>query len=101
MEVRFTPEEEARLARIVTQEGVDRSRTGVGCGAAEVFQQLSKTSVGLAAEELAGAGAADEFSGIDDGTAAGEDGFGRPLCLDPLHHGMVPAAAVRLRPQTV
>ena len=26
--------------------------------------------VGLAAEELAGAGAADEFAGVDDGTAA-------------------------------
>src|SRR5258705_3248555 len=34
-----------------------------------------QTRVGLAAQELAGAGAADEFAGVDDGTAAGEDGF--------------------------
>jgi len=43
---------------------------------AEVFRQLSEAGVGLAAEELTGAGAADEFSGVDDGAAAGEKRFG-------------------------
>jgi len=43
---------------------------------------------------LAGAGAADEFAGVDDGAAAGEDGFGRTLDLDALEHGIVDAHVV-------
>src|SRR6266566_2156825 len=50
-----------------------------------------KAGVGLAAQELAGAGAADEFAGVDDGAAAGEDGFGRALDADAFKHGIVHA----------
>ncbi len=45
----------------------------------------------MAPEELAGAGAADEFTGVDDGAAAGEDGSGRTFDLDALEHGIVHA----------
>src|SRR6266478_2596668 len=55
---------------------------------------MSQTGVGLAAEELAGAGAADEFAGLDDGAAAGEDGFWRALDADALEHGIVHAHMV-------
>src|SRR5260370_41738976 len=55
---------------------------------------MSKAGVGLAAEELAGAGAADEFAGVDDGAAAGEDGFGRAFDVDALEHGIVHAHVV-------
>jgi hypothetical protein len=48
----------------------------------------------LAAEELAGAGAADEFAGFDDGAAAGEDGFGGALDADAFKHGIVHAQVV-------
>src|ERR1700756_5256238 len=51
----------------------------------------SQAGVGLAAEELAGAGAADEFSGVDDGAAAGENRLGRAFDLDALEHGIVHA----------
>src|SRR5712691_6015361 len=53
--------------------------------------------VGLAAEELAGAGAADEFSGVDDGAASGEDRFGRALDANALEHGIVHAHMMGLR----
>src|SRR5260370_4606962 len=56
---------------------------------------MSQASVGLAAEELAGAGAADEFAGFDDGAATGEDGFGSALDADALEHGIVHAHVVR------
>ena len=48
----------------------------------------------MAAEELAGAGVADEFTGVNDGTAAREDGFGRALDADALEHGIVHAHVV-------
>src|SRR5205807_537825 len=54
-----------------------------------------EAGVGLAAEELAGAGAADEFAGIDDGAAARENGCGRALDLDALEHGIVHAHVMR------
>src|SRR5256886_5950538 len=54
-----------------------------------------EAGVGLAAEELAGAGAADEFAGVDDGAAAQENGFGRALDLDALEHGIVHAHVMR------
>src|SRR2546428_13841770 len=50
-----------------------------------------QAGIGLAAEELAGAGAADEFAVVDDGAAAGEDGFGRAFDLNALEHGIVHA----------
>src|SRR5260370_1694893 len=56
-----------------------------------------EAGVSLAAEELAGAGAADEFAGVDDGAAAREDGFGRALYLDALEHGIVDAHVVSFR----
>ena len=59
-----------------------------------MFQQLSKTGVGLAAKELAGAGAADEFAEFDDGAAAGEDGLRCAFDLDALEHGIVDAHVV-------
>src|SRR5882724_632268 len=57
-------------------------------------QQPSEAGVGLAAEELAGAGATDEFAGVDDGAAAGENCFGRAFDLDALEHGIVHAHVV-------
>jgi len=45
---------------------------------------------------LAGAGAADEFAGLDDGAAAGENGFGRAFDLDALEHGIIHAHVVGL-----
>src|SRR6266446_4198636 len=56
-----------------------------------------EAGVGLAAKELAGAGAADEFAGFDDGTTAGEDGFGGALDFDALEHGIVHAHVVSFR----
>src|SRR2546422_1873476 len=53
-----------------------------------------QSGIGLAAEELAGAGAADEFAGLDDGAAAGKDGFGRAFDADALEHGIVDAHVV-------
>src|SRR2546429_1838293 len=53
-----------------------------------------QTGVSLAAQELAGAGAADEFSTIDDGAAAGEHGLGRAFNADALEHGIVHAHVV-------
>ena len=44
---------------------------------------------------MAGAGAANEFAGVDDSATAGEDGFGGALCLDALEHGIVHAHVVR------
>src|SRR5260370_33010681 len=55
------------------------------------------SGVGLAAEELAGAGAAYEFAGLDDGAAAGEDGFGGAFDLDAFKHGIVNAHGVGFR----
>src|SRR5260370_40324429 len=55
---------------------------------------MSKAGVGLAAEELAGAGAADEFAGVDDGAAAGEGGFGRAFDVGALEDGRVHAPVV-------
>ena len=53
--------------------------------------------MGLAAKELAGAGAANEFSGVDDGTAAREDGFGRSFDLNALKHGIIHSHMVGFR----
>ena len=50
----------------------------------------------LAAEELAGAWAADEFSGIDDGAAARENFSWRSFDLNALEHGVVDAHVVCL-----
>ena len=49
----------------------------------------------MTAEELACAGAADEFTGVDDGAAAREDGPWRSLDLNSLEHGIVHAHVVR------
>ena len=43
---------------------------------------------------MAGAGAADEFAGFDDGAAAGEDGFGCAFYFDSFEHGIVHAHVV-------
>src|SRR6266513_4801313 len=56
-----------------------------------------QTRVGLAAEELAGAGAADELAGVDDRPAAGEDGFGRAFGPDAFEHGVVHAHVMGFR----
>ena len=64
---------------------------------ANKFSLLLDSGVGLAAEELAGAGAAYEFASVDDGTAAGEDGFGGAFDLDALEHGIVHAHVVGFR----
>ncbi len=45
----------------------------------------------MAAEELAGAWAADEFSGVDYGAAAGEDGSRSALGADAFKHGIIDA----------
>src|SRR5258708_31593812 len=55
-----------------------------------------EAGVSLAAEELAGAGAADEFGSVDDGAAAGENGLGSALDADALEHGIVHAHVVGL-----
>ncbi len=57
----------------------------------------AEAGVGLAAEELAGAGAAGELIFVDDGAAAGEDGFCGALDLDAFEHGVVDAHVMRLR----
>ncbi len=46
---------------------------------------------------MAGAGAAYEFAGLDDGAAAGEDGFGGAFDLDAFKHGIVNAHVVGFR----
>lgn len=56
-----------------------------------------ETSVGLAAEELAGAGAANELSGVNDGAPAREDGFGCAFDPNALEHGIVHAHVMRFR----
>ena len=56
----------------------------------------AEAGVGLAAEELAGAGAAGELIFVDDGAAAGEDGFCGALNLDAFEHGIVDAHVMRL-----
>jgi len=48
----------------------------------------------LAAEELAGAGAAYEFAGFDYYAAAGEDCFGGAFDFDAFEHGIVDAHVV-------
>ena len=48
----------------------------------------------LAAKELACAGVADEFSGVDDGAAAREDRFWRSFYLDALEHRVIDAHVV-------
>jgi len=45
----------------------------------------------LAAEELAGAGAADEFAGVDYGAATGKDGSRSTLGADAFKHGIIDA----------
>src|SRR6266566_3558859 len=77
---------------------IDHSRVYITTGGGIHDSRLNplNSSVGLAAEELAGAGAADEFSRVDDGAAAGEDGFGRALDADALEHGIVHAHVVGL-----
>src|ERR1700694_1001540 len=52
--------------------------------------------IGLAAEKLAGARAADEFAGVDYSAAAGEDGFGYAFDLHALEHGIVHAHVMGL-----
>ena len=52
--------------------------------------------VGVAAEELAGARASDELVGVDDGFAAGEDGFGRAHGFNAFKHGVIDAHVVGL-----
>ena len=54
----------------------------------------SDSGVGLAAEELAGAGAAGEFAGVDDYAAAGQDCFGGAFDGDAFEHGIVDAHVV-------
>ena len=61
---------------------------------ARFARETLDSGVGLAAKELAGAGAADEFSGFDDGAAAGEDGSRRAFGADALEHGIVDAHVV-------
>src|SRR5260370_12328463 len=75
---------------------IDHSRVYITTGGGIHDSRLNplNSGVGLAAEELAGAGAADEFAGIDDGAAAGEDGCGRALDADALKHGIVHAHVV-------
>src|SRR5215472_8549938 len=72
-------------------------RTGATAG---LFRRLAETTlkagVRLAAEELAGARAADEFSVVDDSTATGKNGFWRAFDLDALEHGIVHAHVMRL-----
>ena len=51
--------------------------------------------VGLAAEELAGTGAADEFSGVDNGAATGKDGSRCALGVDSFKPGIVDAHVMR------
>ena len=49
----------------------------------------SDTGVGLAPEKLAGASAADEFAGVNDGAASGEDDFERAFGADAVENGLV------------
>src|SRR6266566_1850111 len=72
---------------------IDHSRVYITTGGGIHDSRLNplNSSVGLAAEELAGAGAADEFSRVDDGAATGENGFGRAFDADALEHGIVHA----------
>src|SRR5881296_3680035 len=67
-------------------------RSDVPAGPITVGSSLPtlKAGVGLAAEELAGTGAADEFAGV----AAGEDGLGGAFDLDAFKHGIVHAHVV-------
>jgi len=51
----------------------------------------------LALQELASAGAADEFATVDDGAAAGKNSLGRALDVDALEHGIVHAHVMRFR----
>src|SRR5258707_834055 len=55
----------------------------------------SDACVGLAAEELAGAGAANEFAGVDDRLAAGENGFWYAGNLDSFEHRVVHTHVMR------
>ena len=57
----------------------------------------AEAGVGLAAEELAGAGAAGELIFVDDGAAAGKDSFCGALDLDAFEHGIVDAHVMCLR----
>src|SRR6266571_2326240 len=78
---------------------IDHSRVYITTGGGIHDSRLNplNSSVGLAAEKLAGAGAADEFAGVDDGAAAGENGFGRALDADALEHGIVHAHVMGFR----
>jgi len=53
--------------------------------------------VGLAADELAGAGAADEFSGVVHGFAARKNSFRRAGGVNALEHRVVNAHVMRFR----
>jgi len=53
--------------------------------------------VGLAADELAGAGTADELSGVDHGLAARENGFRRARGVNALEHRVVNAHVMCFR----
>ena len=55
----------------------------------------AEAGVGLAAEELAGAGAAGELIFVDDGAAAGENCSGGALDLDAFEHRVVDAHVMR------
>ena len=56
----------------------------------------AEAGVGLAAEELAGAGAAGELIFVDDGAAAGQDRFGYALNLDTFEHRIIDAHVMGL-----
>src|SRR5689334_22967615 len=50
-----------------------------------------ETRIGLAAEELAGAGAADEFAGVNNGFPPRKNRLGSAFDLDAFEHGIVHA----------
>ena len=70
------------------QQLLARNFRGTGC---------LHSGVGLAAEELADARAADEFAGVDDGAAAGKDGLGGAFDADAFKHGIVHAHMMGFR----
>jgi hypothetical protein len=51
----------------------------------------------LAAEELAGARAADEFAGVDYGAAAGQHSARHAFDANALEHGVIDPHVVRFR----
>src|SRR5437870_2274294 len=81
----------------VPHPGIGRMVNGGAGLQPGLYQCKSQAGIGLAAEELAGACSADEFSGVNNGAAAAEDGFGRALDLDAFEHGIVHAHVMRFR----